>query len=120
MPDSAESGGGDRRYLFLLGEQNAWAGFKELDTCVERMEDRGDLNTGVTGADNKHRRRDGGKAPGVAVSARQLESGNWQPPAHSPGANDDLICLKPEAALGLNGVWVHEARGPGLLMNGHA
>ena len=50
----AESGGDDRRYLFLLGQQNPWASLKELDTRAERMEDRGDLNTGVTGADNKH------------------------------------------------------------------
>ena len=31
-----------------------------------------------------------------------------------------FICLKPEATLGFNGVWVHEARRPGLLMNGNA
>ena len=54
------------------------------------------------------------------MGARQLEAGDRKPPAHPAGADDELVSLKPEPALGLDGVCIDEARSSGFLVYGDA
>jgi hypothetical protein len=53
------------------------------------------------------------------MGIRQLEAGDWKPPAHAASANDDLFSLKSQPALGLDGVFVGETRNARVLMDSH-
>jgi hypothetical protein len=54
------------------------------------------------------------------MGIRQLEAGDWKPPAHAASANDYLFSLKPQAALGFNGVLVGEACNASVLVDRHS
>ena len=54
------------------------------------------------------------------MGARQLEAGDGESPAHAARADDDLFSLKPQPALGFDGVRIGEARGAGVLVDGHS
>src|SRR6478752_3761654 len=58
--------------------------------------------------------------PGVTMGTCQLEAGDWEPPAHTTSANDDLFRLKPLASLGYDGVLVGEACNTSVLVDGHS
>ena len=51
------------------------------------------------------------------MGARELEARDGEPPAHAARANDELVSLKPEPALGFDGVRIGEARGAGPFMD---
>ena len=65
---------------------------------------------------------DGGtavEAPRIAVGGGQLEAGNRQPAARATRAEDDLVGLEPQPALGLDGVRIDEARRAGAFVDRH-
>ena len=93
---------------------------EELDSRAKCVEDRGDLHPRCPSANDQHRRRDGGQAPGVAVGIRQLEAGDREPPADAARANDDLFSLQPQPAFGFDGVLVGETRNASVLVDGHS
>ena len=69
------------------------------------------------GADDEHRRRHRGQAPGVAVGRGQLEPGDRQPPARAARAEDDPVGLERQPALGRDRVRIDEPGGAGVLVD---
>src|SRR5215469_13074310 len=53
------------------------------------------------------------------MGARQFEAGDWQSTIHATRANDDLVRLKSQPALGFDSVRVEETCGTGLFVDGH-
>ena len=54
------------------------------------------------------------------MGVRQLEAGDWEPPACAASANDDLFSLKPKPELAFDGVFVDEARNASVLVHRHS
>ena len=50
----------------------------------------------------------------------QIGAGDREPPARAARAQNDLVGLEPQAFRSLDGVRIHETRGPGTLVQGDA
>jgi len=54
------------------------------------------------------------------VGGGQLEAGDCKPSARAARAKDDLVSLRPQSILGLDGMLIDKARGAGLFKDFHS
>src|SRR5262249_11763011 len=87
---------------------------------AEGTENRRHLHSRVSRANHQHRWRDRSQTPGIVMGTGQLEAWDRETPAHAARANDDLLSLQPESAVGLDGMRVDEVGSPRMLMHGHS
>ena len=118
---SCPKGRRDRgRDIFVLGRQNTRARLEELDPRPECVEDRSDLRTSCSSADDQHRGWHRREAPRVAVCGRIFDPRNREPAGYAACANDHLFGVQPQSTLCLDCVRVHEPRHAGAFMDGHS
>ena len=93
---------------------------EQLHSRAEGVEDRSDLRPGGAAANDQHRRRHRGQAPGVAVRVRELESGDVEPPTDSARAKDEFFRLQPQPGRRFDRLRIDEPRDAGVLVHCHA
>ena len=71
-------------------------------------------------ANYQYRRRHRGQAPGIAVSARELESRDVESPTDSARANDEFLRPQPQPGGRFDRVWIDKSRNARTFIYRHA
>src|SRR3954453_8620392 len=106
-----------RRDLLVLAHEDAGGGLEQDDARPERVEDRGHLDPGRTGADHQQRAGHRLEAPRVAVGAGQLEPRDREPTRDAAGAHDPRPGAQPRSVVALDHVRLEETSGSRVLVD---